>query len=669
MENKKTKKTSFSSDIDNKQDDVISGLKERIVELEKQLSYLNKAESEHLENEENYKDIYDTISDGITYTTLSGKVLSVNKNLEKILGIPKEELIGKSILSLAKDLLTPGSLKLVGPLLKSIITGKEIEPFQVDYKDKTLEVTANINLKTKRLTGTIRDITETKRTENALRVSEARLRRAELASKSGNWELHLGNGTMIGSEGAMKLYGVNNFATNYSIIKEIPLPEYRQMMDEALNGLIKQNKPYNIEFKIRNHLTGEIIDIHSICEYDTENQILFGSIQDITEKNIILENLIGAKEKAEESDRLKTAFLHNISHEIRTPLNAIIGFSGFLEQTDLTPEDRKSYIDIIFQSNNQLLSIINDILNISHIETGQVVIRETKTNLNLIIKNLYNQFQTEAEKKNLTIRLFAEASDSEAMILTDESKLIQILSNLLNNAIKFTEKGSIEMGYKIEGESLEFFVKDTGIGIPVCEQSRIFERFYQVDKSISRLYSGTGLGLSISNAFAELLGGRFKLVSEPGKGSTFFFTIPYKKAGQIPEAESRFVQKSKPEMNMKKTILIAEDEESNYALIQAMLKAYDYNLIRAVNGQDAINQCMVNAEISLVLMDIKMPLKDGFEATSEILKFRPGIPIIAQTAYAHPSDRNRALECGCVDYISKPFEKKQLLSLIEKYVS
>jgi PAS domain S-box-containing protein len=672
MENNKSDHRSRENS--DEKDELIHRLKIRNEELEKQHADLSLELEKNNENIEVFKDIFETVREGIAYTTLSGKVLSINKYLEQILELPKENIEGKNIIALASALLTANNIRLAIPLLKSLIAGKEINPFQIEYKNKILEITATINRKTKRLTGQVSDITEKVQIERALKKSEARLRRAELASKSGNWELHLDSKVMIGSDGAVKLYGLDRNSLDYKIAKDVALKEYRPMMDEAMEKLLKYNEPYNIEFKLRNATTGEIIDIHSVCEYDSENRILFGSIQDITDfkkaeeeirkKNI---DLTIAKDKAEESDKLKTAFLHNISHEIRTPLNAIIGFSGFLDQPDLTPENRKEYIDIIFQSNNQLLSIINDILNISHIETGQVQIRESQADLNLILNNLYNQFRAEAEMKNLDFRLNTDFAGTDSIVVTDDGKLIQVITNLLNNAFKFTKEGHIELGCRVKGKIIEFYIEDTGIGIPEEVHEKIFERFYQVDQSVTRVYTGTGLGLSISSAYVEFLGGKLSVRSSPGNGSVFEFSIPYKHPATLRSEENVISPSEKPVSSGIKTLLIAEDEESNYALIRAMLKSYNYIILRALNGLEAVDICRNNPDIDLILMDLKMPVKDGFEATAEILKFRPSMPIIAQTAYAHTSDKTKALECGCIDYLSKPFQKKQLVSLLEKY--
>jgi signal transduction histidine kinase len=251
------------------------------------------------------------------------------------------------------------------------------------------------------------------------------------------------------------------------------------------------------------------------------------SFRDITERRKAEKDLIAAKEKAEESDRLKTAFLHNVSHEIRTPMNAIIGFSTLLNEPDLTEEDRHQFVDIIFQSGSQLLSIINDIVDIANVETGQAKINMREVNLNAIMKSLNDQYIINVKQNNISISLTTSLSDDDSNILTDSTKLVQILTNLINNAVKFTKDGKIDFGYTLKDGFIEFFVKDTGIGIPLEFHTRIFERFYQVDSTVSRQYSGTGLGLSICKGYVELLGGTIRVESESGKGTLFVFTIPY----------------------------------------------------------------------------------------------------------------------------------------------
>ncbi len=253
------------------------------------------------------------------------------------------------------------------------------------------------------------------------------------------------------------------------------------------------------------------------------------SFRDITKKKTAEKELVAAKEKAEESDRLKTAFLHNVSHEIRTPMNAIIGFSSLLNNKDLSESERAQYIDVIFQSGGQLLSIINDIVDIANVESGQVKVNLSEFDINSALRSLNEQFSIIGKANNVAMIFNSGLPDDDCVVVTDSTKLVQILSNLINNAVKFTKNGNVSFGYTIKDQLIEFFVKDTGIGIPPEFHYKIFDRFYQVDNAISRQYSGTGLGLSICKGYVELLGGTIDVESEPGKGTMFVFTVPFKK--------------------------------------------------------------------------------------------------------------------------------------------
>ena len=388
--------------------------------------------------------------------------------------------------------------------------------------------------------------------------------------------------------------------------------------------------------------------------------------QDITDRKQSEEELIYAKEKAEEGDRLKTAFLNNISHEIRTPMNAIVGFCALLGEPDLNEQSRMDYIEVIIQSSNHLLAIISDIVDISNIEANIVKIAKNGININSTFKSLYDQFLPKVSEKKIQLICESDIPDSDALIVTDNTKLKQILINLINNAIKFTDKGYVKVGCVLRDKFLEFCVSDTGIGIGEEYYQRIFDRFYQVQLSISRLYEGTGLGLAISKANVELMGGKIWLTSEPGKGSTFFFSIPYEKQAVETLAVN---EKRVPEdfvFPEKKTILVAEDIDSNFKLVRFFLSNANTEIIRAANGKEAVQKFQSNKNIDLILMDIKMPVMDGYTAVKLIRETNNTIPIIAQTAYAE--DKEKAIDSGCSGFISKPFDKKSLLKVIHEFI-
>lgn len=392
----------------------------------------------------------------------------------------------------------------------------------------------------------------------------------------------------------------------------------------------------------------------------------FGISRNITERKLAEVELVKAKEKAEESDRLKTAFLHNISHEIRTPMNAIVGFSEYLNNPYLSADRREYFTDIIIRSSNQLLSIITDIVNIATIEAGQEKVHETQINLNSLLRLLYDQYLLKAQKQNILLSYKLEMEDSAAAIITDEPKLTEIISNLLENAIKFTKDGYVDFGYKLCGTLLQFYVKDTGIGISKEMHEDIFERFRQVETSSSRRFGGSGLGLSISKAYAEMLGGSIWVNSELGHGSEFSFTIGYKKANGKVIADIPFTMGGNEVLEESQTILIAEDEDYNFMLLQELLSVLKVHIIRARNGNEAVEICMSDTPIHLILMDIKMPGMDGYEAARRIKELRPKVTIIAQSAYYTEADKAKAFASGCSDFISKPFKQDTLLSKVKE---
>lgn len=378
-----------------------------------------------------------------------------------------------------------------------------------------------------------------------------------------------------------------------------------------------------------------------------------------------IHDLVLAKDKAEESDRLKTSFLNNLSHEIRTPLNAIMGFSDILVQSKPDEPKRKHISEIIIKSGNQLLSIIDDIINISTLEAGLAEVTNKPADINEILDTAYHQVKSEADKKQLDLRLKSSLSNRQARVVTDATKLSQIIINLLQNALKFTSKGRIEMGCKRSGNDLRFYVSDTGKGMTEDDQKVVFDRFRQAGDEPSGEKSGMGLGLSISRSFAELLGGKMWVDSTIGKGSTFFFSIPYEPANPVAE------KKEKNEglrLSKKVEVLVAEDEQSSFDLINTILSMNKVKVYHAKNGQEAVDLCRNHPGISLVLMDIKMPVMGGLEATKLIKAMRPELSVVALTAYALPGDREKILAAGCDDYLSKPVSVNFLIERLKKYI-
>lgn len=379
--------------------------------------------------------------------------------------------------------------------------------------------------------------------------------------------------------------------------------------------------------------------------------------------------LVNAKLKAEESDRLKSSFLSNLSHEIRTPMNAIVGFTELLMNTKVKKEEKNEYLKIIDKSGRNLISIIDDLIEMSKIDSHQITPNLSPINLESCINELYETIKITIKKsKKIDFFILENKSQAHFNINTDEVKLKQIIVNLVTNAVKFTDEGYVAFGYEIDEQNKQimFTVKDTGIGIDKESHQHIFDRFRRVGNDNSLKTGGLGLGLAISKAYVEMLGGTIELKSKVGKGSVFSFTIPlvYDKVEMITVQSVKNNPQTKG--NEEGTILIAEDDNINYLLFQKIMKDKNYKIIRAENGQDAVNICLNNPDIDLVLMDIKMPVMDGFEALEKIQPIRPNLPVIAQTAFSSNEDKERIFKVGFNNYITKPINREKLFQMIDQ---
>ncbi|NVO20164.1 MAG: response regulator [Bacteroidetes bacterium] len=385
--------------------------------------------------------------------------------------------------------------------------------------------------------------------------------------------------------------------------------------------------------------------------------------------NIALKFYIRQQEKAQLADKLKSAFLANMSHEIRTPMNGILGFAELLKKRDLSGEEQQSYIDIIEKSGARMLNIINNLIDISRIESGIMDVDWGESNLNEQLEFIHTFFHPEIEQKGLEFAYHASLPSNLAKVITDREKVYAILTNLVKNAIKFTNQGSIQFGYVVKGKFLEFFVRDTGIGIPRDRQSAIFERFVQADLNDQMAHQGAGLGLSITRSYVQMLGGDLWVESTEGKGSTFYFTIPYNvEQNEQDDSITDNYQSSKNHQAGKLTILIAEDDPASEVLISIALEPLAREIIKVRSGIEAVDVCRSRKDIDLVLMDIKMPVMGGYEATRKIREFNDKVIIVAQTAYGLSGDREKALEAGCNDYIAKPIHLETLEKIIRKHL-
>lgn len=395
----------------------------------------------------------------------------------------------------------------------------------------------------------------------------------------------------------------------------------------------------------------------------------FGYIGNLFEENSHQRKLLEiSKKKAEESDKLKSSFLANLSHEIRTPMNAIIGFSDLLNNTNLNEEDKSDYLKIIRNSGSNLVSIIEDLIEMSKIDAKQITPKIKGFDINKCINELYESINvTIPEDKKIQFSRIDSKNPIRKNILSDEIKLKQIITNLITNAIKYTDSGYVSFGYEVDEKEklLKFSVRDSGIGIDAKNIEVIFDRFRRIEDDFSVELSGLGLGLAISKAYVEMLGGQIAVNSEVGVGSVFSFSMPLR-FDENPEVQNSSYKVNCLENESNKIILIAEDDNINFLLLKKILQIKNYTILRAANGQEAVDICKQNPEINLVFMDIKMPVKDGYKAFEEIKVFRPNLPVVAQTAHSSSEDKERIMKAGFTDYITKPLEKEKIFELLEK---
>lgn len=442
----------------------------------------------------------------------------------------------------------------------------------------------------------------------------------------------------------------------------------QKAVDSIKNGQIWQG-----EIHLKNRESDHFWVSASFTPIVNENgqvQHTVAIMENITKRKEYEKEILLAKSKAEESDKLKSAFLSNLSHEIRTPLNAIIGFSSLLSDSDLSFGERRNISEIIYRNSNDLLRLIENLIEISEIETGQLIIKKKEFSVNSMMTDLYRQL-IEDDKKASSVKLSLrkEVHGDDLIILSDQTRLQQVLFQLLSNSCKFTENGFIEFGYSLKDEStLMFYVVDSGIGIEPEKQSLVFNPFRQVDDSNTRRYGGMGLGLAISKHIVEKLGGKIWINSTPKSGTSVYFTVPFIPVNSKFETDSQ----THPKQTFKwlnKTILVADDIDANFVFLKAALKKTNATVIWAKNGAEAVDFVKQNSEINLILMDLVMPELDGFEATRIIKNINNRIPIIGQTAYPSQKNFSFANEIGFDSMLEKPIKVNRMLMELDKYLS
>ncbi len=375
--------------------------------------------------------------------------------------------------------------------------------------------------------------------------------------------------------------------------------------------------------------------------------------------------------KAKTADLLKSSFLANMSHEIRTPLNAIVGFSNLLADGTTNDKEKEQYLSIINSSNETLLQLIDDILDVSMIEANQMKINKINFSVNELLLNLQRTYNPILkEKKKDAVQLKLHLPGESFWITSDQIRINQVLINLLNNAIKFTQDGSIEIGFEPEGKRLKFYVKDTGIGIEEAHLAKLFDRFYKVEDDNRKLYRGTGIGLYLSKKIIEMLGGQIQVTSVFGKGSVFSFYVPAEELTIVPAtAEQKPEKEQKPvEFSHNAVVLLAEDDKSSSIYFKKVLEDLNIHVLQAFDGRETLKLFSENPDISLVLLDIRLPGLSGFEILEELKKARPELPVIAQTAFAMAGDEEKCLTLGFDDYIAKPIKKDVLIKKLQRFI-
>jgi len=650
---------------------------------DKDITERKQAEDALSAEEEKFHAIADYTVDWEVWIGIDGQIRWVNPSAERITGYSVSEVLVMP--DFISTLVAAEDRDMCTAALQGALHGENIDNLELRYVHKNgsqfwMGLSGQPIFDTKgnslgiRASG--RDITERKRAEEALRESHQFNLQIVQSAREGiivygpdlrylAWNPFM---EQLSGKSAGEVLGKHPLEV-FPFLKEAGVID---RLEKALAGetVDSVNFPYHIQS------TGKSGWATDTCSQfrNAKGEIVgvVGIVNDITARKQFEQDLIIAKKHAEESDHQKSAFLANMSHEIRTPMNGILGFAELLKEPDLTGEEQHEYIRIIEKSGKRMLNIINDIVDISKIESGQMDISVSESNINEQIEFIYNFFKPEAERKRIQLSCKTTLPPKEAIIQTDREKIYAILTNLIKNAIKYTGEGSIEFGYILKTVSepveLEFFVKDTGIGIPKNRQEAVFERFIQADIFDKQAFEGAGLGLSIARAYVEMLGGKIWVESEEGIGSTFYFTIPYNVKKHSKKAISNVVPPADEVSQIRiPKILIAEDEETSDFLITRMLKKISREVLHAKTGIEAVDACRNNPEIDLVLMDIRMPVMGGYEATRQIRGFNKDLIIIAQTAYGLSGDRQKSIDAGCNDYLSKPIDKEELVRLIQKH--
>jgi PAS domain S-box-containing protein len=646
-----------------------------------------QAEEELRKSEQRYRELFNSALVGIVLHDAEGNIISANKKAEEVFGIEEKELKKKELDFWKGKLLHPDGSQMKISEFPLAISARSKMPSEgliiglsmaEQHNTKWLVAGArpvlNVNGEVEKTLITFIDITEQKQAEDTVRDSEKRYRELVETIQEGLWLIDKdGFTTFVNPKMAEMLgYTVEEMQGKHLFVfMDSEAQEYARKLLSRRESGVKEQHEFTFTKKSGDTISTLIETTPLYDEAGNYNGALAGIIE-ITRLKEAERELIVAKERAEEADRLKSSFLSSMSHEIRTPLNAIIGFIDIVLEEDTISKELQEYLGKAKESGNMLLMLINDILDFSKIEANQLTLEQRSFSLKALLDNvdaIGRVLIQEREKNIQPRRVFSENLD--IYLDGDEYRLEQVLINLISNAVKFTESGFIEYGVTLKDETtLEFYVRDTGIGIAEEKQKHIFEPFRQAEEKTTRKYGGTGLGLSISKRLVEKMGGEIHLRSTLGEGSTFYFTIPCVR-GKATTQEAETAHQEVGPSDVKK-ILVAEDNQINQLVIQKMLERLGYEVVVAHDGRDAVSLLKSDPDIDLILMDMYMPHLDGIETTTVVRRMEDAdqdhrIPIIALTAAAGKEEKDRMLEAGCDDYLVKPLQRDVLVEVLKKY--
>ncbi len=628
-----------------------------------------RMEKQVLDSLHEYQDLINNLNETVWIISPEGKLLDVNDRAEEMLGYTRKELLRKG-LSLIYEHFDKGEFKTLVKKLKrskmhvcqTVHISKNRNKIPVEISSGLIKYKGN-----QAVLNVARDISERLKAEQKMRLLDRAIGQSPVVI------------TITDARGVIQYVNpaftkITGYAAE-EVIGKTPSVFHNDYYSETFFNEIWENLLSGQEWSgtLKNkRKSGETYWEHVILSpiLDKKKKVThFVSVkEDITEKKEMYEDLVKAKEQAEESDRLKSAFLANMSHEIRTPMNGILGFTDLLNDTDLSGEQIKMYIEIIQRNGQRMLDTVNDIIELSKIETGQIDVRCREFNAHQEIQGLYDFFLPEAENKDIKLIFDNQEHNEPVIINTDENKVISICINLIKNAIKYTKKGFVKFGYDVRKNRFSFYVKDTGIGIPKERQDAIFDRFTQADLSDKNAVQGAGLGLSIAKSYVDMLKGSINVDSQPGAGSVFSFSIPLTAKTGVNRSDE---VTTKPEekislRNRQLKTLIVDDDPTADLYLSVVMQDCSKEILHAQTGKEAIAFCRKHPDIDLILMDIKIPDTDGYLATKKIRRKNNDVVIIAQTAYVSEETKEKALNAGCDAYVAKPVKRNELMEIINQ---